>query len=264
MRKPHITFTDTENVKLMDSISEPFADVILTSTAYLREHGRRQIRYPGYHELAYLHPNRFKPNHNVYTKLGLKEGDRYAIVRFVSWSAHHDMGHRGMTAENKSRLVYELSKYMKVLVSSEGEITPELRKHLIPIPPQDMHDALAFAQLFVGESATMASECAMLGTPALYLNSQRFGCTNEQASYGMLEQFDESGQGQDAIVERAIEIASDSEYKRRLMNNHTNMLQDKIDVTDYMVKAVEVASNHLKGNRCVFDDLKKISTISVM
>jgi len=36
MRKHHITFTDTENVKMLDSISEPFADVVLTSNAYLR------------------------------------------------------------------------------------------------------------------------------------------------------------------------------------------------------------------------------------
>ena len=34
-----------------------------------------------------------------------------------------------------------------------------------------MHNALKYASLFVGEGATMASECAILGTPAIYVNS---------------------------------------------------------------------------------------------
>jgi predicted glycosyltransferase len=239
LRKPHITFTDTENVKLLDSISEPFADVILTSTAYMRDHGKRQIRYPGYHELAYLHPNRFKANRDVYNKLGLEDGERYAIVRFVSWSAHHDMGHKGLTPENKSRLVKELSKHMKVLVSSEGDLIPELRRYLISIPPQDIHDALAFAQLFVGESATMASECAMLGTPALYLNSQRFGCTNEQSEFGVLEQFNEDNDGQNAIIERAAEIAADVNIKKRFDTLSGRLIGAKIDVSSFMVWFVQ-------------------------
>jgi len=239
LRKPHITYTDTENVRLLDSISEPFADVILTSTAYLRDHGKRQIRYPGYHELAYLHPNRFKPNPNVYSKLGLNDGERYAIVRFVSWSAHHDIGHKGMTPENKSRLVKRLNKHMKVLVSSEGELTHELQRHLISIPPHDIHDALAYAHMFVGESATMASECSMLGTPSLYLNSQEFGCTNDQSSYGLLELFSETAQSQESLLRRSEAIAMDYQCKEVQRQRRNRMLLGKIDVTAFMVWFVD-------------------------
>ncbi len=34
---------------------------------------------------------------------------------------------------------------------------------------------LAYATLFIGEGATMASECAVLGTPAIYVNSLQLG-----------------------------------------------------------------------------------------
>jgi predicted glycosyltransferase len=239
MRKPHITFTDTENVRMMDSISEPFADIVLTSTAYLRDHGNKQIRYPGYHELAYLHPNRFSPNSAVFDKLSLKYAEPYALVRFVSWSAHHDIGHKGMSVEAKKRLVAQLSKYLVVYISSEGKLSPDLQKYQISIPPEDMHDVLAFAHLFVGESATMASECAMLGTPALYMNSQEFGCTNDQAQYGLLELFQESEAAQDAMIKRAVEIAAEPTYKKKHEAKREKLLADKIDVTAFMVWFVE-------------------------
>lgn len=46
----------------------------------------------------------------------------------------------------------------------------ELESFKRKIPPEKMYDALAFSALLYGESATMASECAVLGTPAIYLD----------------------------------------------------------------------------------------------
>lgn len=239
LKKPHITFTDTENVKKMDLISEPFADVVLTSDVYQREHGKKQLRYPGYHELAYLHPNRFTPDPSVLSLLGIQEGERYAIVRFVAWTAHHDVGLTGMTLENKIKLVNLLSKHLKVFISSEGELPPELAQYKINISAERMHDALYYAHLFVGESATMASECAVFGTPALYMNSVRFGSTDDQIKFGLLEQFSSSPEDQEAMINRAVEIGADAAYKESLAEKQRRMLAHKMDVTAFMLWFVE-------------------------
>lgn len=239
LRKPHITFTDTENVKKLDLISEPFADVVLTSDIYKRDHGKKQIRYPGYHELAYLHPNRFEPNPSILSLLGVKPHEKYAIVRFVAWTAHHDVGLAGMTLENKIKLVKQLSEQLKVFISSEGELPKVLQAYQINIPAQRMHDALYYAHLFVGESATMASECAVLGTPALYMNKVRFGSTDDQISYGLLEQFSGSSQGQNDIITRAVDLAADDTSKEKIADKQKRMLADKIDVTAFMLWFVE-------------------------
>ena len=46
---------------------------------------------------------------------------------------------------------------------------------------------LAHCRAFVGESATMASECAVLGVPAIYAAQTGRGYTNEQESrYGLV------------------------------------------------------------------------------
>jgi predicted glycosyltransferase len=57
-----IIFTDTEHAKLANLVTFPFADVILTPSCFKKDIGKKQIRYNGYHELAYLYPNYFTPN----------------------------------------------------------------------------------------------------------------------------------------------------------------------------------------------------------
>ena len=79
-----IIFTDTEHAKIANAITFPFSDVICTPSCYRGDIERKQVRYNGYHELAYLHPNRFTPNPAVLTELGLAEGDPFVVVRFVS------------------------------------------------------------------------------------------------------------------------------------------------------------------------------------
>ncbi len=46
--------------------------------------------YPGYHELAYLHPRRFTPDRGVLAEAGISEGERYFVLRFNAFKAHHD------------------------------------------------------------------------------------------------------------------------------------------------------------------------------
>jgi uncharacterized protein len=240
LRKPHITFTDTENVRSLDMISEPFADVILTAYSYKREHGKRQLRYPGYHELAYLHPNRFKPDKKVLVSNGIDPDNKYAIVRFVAWGAHHDIGHRGISDTNRIKLVEDLASYVQVYISSEAQLPRTLEKYRLSIKPQDMHQVLYQAHLFIGESATMASECACLGTPAIYLDNVGRGYTDDLGvKYGLVYNFSESAEDQTKAMDLAIQIAQDGTAKRTNQKLTHQMLNDKIDVSRFMVWFVE-------------------------
>jgi len=239
LRKPHITFTDTENVRLLDSISQPFADVILTSDVYLRDHGKKQIRYPGYHELAYLHPKRFKPDPSDLGNYGIDTSNKYVIVRFVNWGAHHDIGHNGFSKPNRIRLVKELANQVQVYISSEGVLPEDLSKYQLSIKAEQMHQVLAHAHTFVGESATMASECAMLGTPAIYINSTHYGSTDSQAGYGLITLYPGSETGQNRAISLATEMTQDPDIKYLYSQLREKMLADKIDVSRFMVWFIE-------------------------
>ena len=233
-RKPHISLEDTGNMEQI-RLYKPFTKIILTSYSFHKNLGKKQIRYDGYHELAYLHPNYFTPDPSTLELLGVSKNEKYVIMRFVAWSASHDIGRSGLSLDMKRKTVKELSKYAKVFISSESELPDELKKHQIKIPPERMHDALAFATLFVGEGATIASECAMLGTPAIYVNSLTAGTIEEQERYGLLYSFRNSN----GVLEKALELINTHELEQEWQKRRQKMLSDKIDVTAFMVWFIE-------------------------
>ena len=236
LKKPHIAFDDTEHSTEQYKLYSSFTEVVLTPSCFTKDLGIKQIRFDGYMELCYLHPKRFTADTSVLDLLGVKQDEKYVIMRFVSWNASHDIGHSGLSLEMKRNAVKELSKYAKVFISSEGELPEDLQKYQIKIPPEKMHDALAFATLFVGEGATMASECACLGTPAIYVNSLAVGyCTEEDIKYNLIFNFRNS----EGVIEKAIEILNTQNLKQEFQQRRQKMLSDKIDVTAFMVWFVE-------------------------
>ena len=237
-RKPHLTFNDTEHPRLTDALALPFTDIVCTPSCFLTDFGGKHIRYDGYTELAYLHPNYFTPNPAVLDELGLTEEDTFIILRFVSWGASHDVGHSGI--QNKVELVQKLEKYGRVLISSEGELGDRLKKYQIKVSPEKMHDLLYYASLYVGEGATMASECAVLGTHAIYTNTLRLGYTDEEEEkYNLVYNFSDEKTMEKKAFDKALELIENDNLRRDGKRKREKLLKDKIDVTAFMVEFIE-------------------------
>lgn len=233
---PHISFNDTEHAKLHHLFTDPFSEVVLTPNCYFDDLGEKHIRFKGYMELCYLHQNYFIPNNDIFDLLGLKNGEKYIILRFVSWQAVHDLGQTGLTNETKIKLVDELSKYGKIFISSEAALPNQLEKYKLKLPPDKIHNVLSFASLFVGESATMASECAMLGTPAIYVNSLNAGTIEKlEKKYKLIFGFRNSN----GVLEKAIELINQQNLKSEFQKRRQKMLSETIDVTAFMVWFIE-------------------------
>ncbi len=231
LRKPHIGFTDTEHAKLGNAAFSNFTDVVVTPKCLPINFGNKHIKFDGYMELSYLHPNYFKPDNSIYKKLKIQNNEKYIIIRFVSWQASHDFGKKGLNTELKIELIKKLSKKYKVFVSSEGDIPKQIQKYAIKIDPDNMHDVLYFSSLFIGEGATMASESAMLGTPSIYINTLECSTCNEQESkYKLLYNY----KSFNGIIEKSFELLG-NQNKSIFLERAKVMTQDKIDVTAFMV-----------------------------
>ena len=85
----------------------------------------------------------------------------------------------------------------------------------------------------------MASESAILGTPAIYLNENWLGYTNEEADFGLLFNFKSNLKDQEDAIARGVTLLSDSDTKAFMQKNRQAFLADKIDVTAFMVWFVE-------------------------
>lgn len=242
-RKPHITFEDTGNMEQM-RLYLPFSEAVMVPSVYHKEILPRMVPYNGYHELAYLHPHRYSPDESILEELGVTKNEKYVIIRFVSWSASHDRGQGGFPLEQKIRLVRAISEHARVFISSEGELPSQLEAYRVRISPERMHDAMAFASLYIGEGATMASECAMLGTPAIYVNSITAGTLEDQEKYGLLYGF----RNADGVQEKALEILGTPNIKTEWQKKRDIMLADKIDVTEFMHNFIKDFATDLHGH----------------
>lgn len=235
---PAWAFTDTENATLSNAITFPFIDKVFTPQCYNLDHGLKHIRYPGFHELAYLHPRRFQPDPSVLTPFGLKPSDPFFVVRFVGWESAHDLRQTGLTLSNKIELVSLLARHGRVFVSSEAPLPDAITPFASAIPVHHIHHFMAYAALVAGESATMASEAAVLGTPAIFVSPTGRGYTDVQEHiYGLVFNFGDTDQdGTLAAVKALVEHPRSRDHwqeKRR------RLLEDSVDVTGWLVRLVE-------------------------
>lgn len=241
MGKPYLALTDTEHATEQHALFKPFATVIATPTVFNRDLGPKQVRYAGYHELAYLHPDEFTPDPAALEPLGLTHGDCFFVVRFVAWGATHDVGQHGFSLDEKRALLRELAAYGRVLLSVEGDVDPEFQPYVTAFPPEQIHHLLAFATLYVGEGGTMLTEAAILGTPALFVSSLRAGNWDDlRDNYGLLYFYDS---GQEAL-QKARELLALPDLKQQWAEKRARLLADKINPTPWLVEL---------GNRLLAD-----------
>jgi len=237
LRKKHIILDDTEHAAKM---SRPFAvlsSAIILPRCYTELLRKDQLYFAGNIELFYLHKKRFMPS-EPYSLLGIQPHEKYAIVRFVKWDAYHDKGLAGgFSTENKIALAERLAKHVKVFITSEDKIPEALKPYQIHIPIERMHDVLAGASLFIGESATMASESVVLGTPAIYIDEVGRGYTDEESEHGLLYMF-RPNQQQDSI-DKAVEVVSPNFNRAEFDIHYHEFISQKIDPTAFLTWFIE-------------------------
>ena len=127
------------------------------------------------------------------------------------------------------RIVKLVKNYARIFISSEGEIPMELKKYQLLINPTEIHDILFFADLFIGEGATMASECALLGTPSIYTNSLTAGTLEDQEKNGLIYIFNSSN----GLIEKIRELLENPNIKKNHQQKSIEIMKNKIDVNKF-------------------------------
>lgn len=242
MRIPSIVVNedDYDIVPWFGRLAYPFATSILAPTVCgVGRWDEKKIAYEGYHELAYLHPNHFKPDEKVRALLS-PDGDPYFILRFAKLTAHHDEGRKGISPEVAKSVIECLEPHGRVYISSERILEEEFEDYRIAIDPGMMHSALSFASLYIGDSQTMAAEAAVLGTPSIRFNDfvgeisyleeleHRYGLT-----YGI------STDKPDRLLQKIKVWLRRPDLEQEWQRRRNYMLNQKIDVAQFMSSLIE-------------------------
>jgi predicted glycosyltransferase len=235
-----VIFDDSEKAIFPARITHPFADIICTPESFDRNLGANQRRYAGFHELAYLHPNRFSPDPSVLKSHGIDPDTDFAVLRFVSWGAHHDVNQRGLSREGKQRLVRLLSDQAEVYITSEEPLPDEFEPYRLPLPPEHIHQLLAHADIYVGDSQTMATEAAVLGTPAVRSNT--FAGIDDMSNFVCLEEEYEllySTANEDRAISIVADLLDQPDLQVEWEHRRRNLIDDTVDVTSFIIDTID-------------------------
>ncbi len=231
---------DTSVVPMFSLTSYPWCSHILSPRVC--NNGKwesKSIKYEGYHELSYLHPNHFDPSRDIVESY-FNTSDPFFLIRFAKLTAHHDKGIQGINNALAMKLIDILSPRGKVYITSERDLPPELEPYRLVIDPLDIHHVIAFASLYIGDSQTMAAEAGVLGTPFVRVNDfvGRIGYLAE------IEDTYELGFGikpnqSEQLLETVRELVSTENIKEIFSIRKDKMLEEKIDVAQFMTWFVE-------------------------
>lgn len=188
-RIPSLVFYDTENARMQNALTYPLAHRVIVPDCYQAwVPARRTLRYRGYHELSYLQPDVFSPERAIALANGLAPEGPTWLLRLVSWQASHDIGESGWNATLLGDTVDALAARGRVIISAEAALPRAFDALRYRGDPARIHHLMAFCAGFIGESATMASEAAVLGVPAVYAAHTGRGYTDEQQTrYGLVK-----------------------------------------------------------------------------
>jgi uncharacterized protein len=227
--KKSVILDDTENALLGQSFYRRFATTILSPDSFSKDFGMKHSKFKSFMELFYLHPEVFS------STVEERDENSIALLRFVGWNAAHDAGHNGISLEAKKRIVEKLETFgFKVYISSEDKLPDSLQKYALKINPADMHEFLSLCSLLVGESATMASEAAMLGVPAFYFDNEGRGYTDAlQKKYDLVFNYNESDEAVDQAIAKLPEvIGRDRTY---WLNQRELLLADNVNPNKFLL-----------------------------
>lgn len=232
-----VIFPDSEVVKLTKHFVAPLSHLIISPGTFEINYGKKHHRLNGLFEESYLSDAMFKPDPSVLQDIGVNENEKFFLLRFVSWSANHDVNQYGFSFEQKQKLVESLSQYGKVIISSESMIEKEFEAYRFKLHPEQMHSVLYFATLYAGDSQSMATESALLGTTSLRFNS--FVGSNDMSNFRVLENkykllynFNKP----EPLINKAIEIIETGEFnewklrKKNYFDNKKDLNQETLDI----------------------------------
>ena len=230
---------DDEVEPLFVQFGHPFADTILTPSSICRR-SKNAVYVQTFHELAYLHPNRFKPDPNVPKEMGVNEDETYFVLRFNAFKAHHDVGAEGLSLESKRYLVERLKAKGKVFITTERDMDDEFKPYQLKVSPEKIHSLIYYASMLIGDSQTMTSEAAVLGIPAIKCNSfaGRLSVPNElEQKYGLCYSF--LPDQVEAFFAKIDELLAIPNLKVEWQRRRQKMLSEKIDYSRFLVWFIE-------------------------
>lgn len=247
LKTPSLVFNedDFEINKFFCKLAYPLCSYIIApEITNVGRYKDKKIGYNSFQKLAFLHPNKFTPNIDILNKYDKNFEKPYVLIRLVNFKAGHDieMKHQGINIDILKKVIKIIENNKReVFISSESNLSNKFDKYKLNIKFTDIHHIMSYADLIIADSQSMIVESAILGVPNIRFNSfvgkinvleeleNKYGLT-----YGILPENEE------LLLLKIDEILKNNDNIKKQCNlNKIKMLEDKIDLTAFIVWMVE-------------------------
>jgi predicted glycosyltransferase len=236
-RIPNIYATDD----VLDAVPEqivfflPAKHILAPKITDLGRFMNKKIPYYGYKALAHLHPNHFMPDRSKLSN-DLSHNEKFFLIRCTGFGATHDINKKGIHNDLLTNMVNLLEPFGRVLITSERELPDHLEKHLIKIKKSDISHYIAFAHIFIGDSTTMSTEAAVLGTPSIEFDDyfheieQMIELEQKYQLIHCFRTFEE-----EKFLQKITELTKTSNLKEIYSERRQKLINDTIDVSAFLI-----------------------------
>jgi predicted glycosyltransferase len=238
INKPHICIDDTDIAKYEHLMYVPFSDCIISPVGYNKNFGKKHIFVNSIFDLLYLHPRYYTSDPTIKEKLRIDDRKKTVFMRFTSMSANHDWGYNKISFADKLLMINKLSEKYRVIISSEVELPDNLKQYKINFEPEEIHSALSYCDLFIGESGSMSTEAAILGIPSINLTASAndVGVFKQLVEKKLLFLIPHAEQA----LQKAVQILTNENFDINVYRLSINeFISKKLDLTSFLVWFVE-------------------------
>lgn len=229
--KPSIMFVDDVEYKLTYYLYKPFATYVVMPQ-HIPANGKNILKYNGFKELAYLHPDYFKPDEKALEPYNLQPLE-YVFIREVSSAS---LNYRNMEEGKLAKIIdYLKEKGLKVILSIEDKSLINLFENCIIIeePIEDVHSLLKYALFTISSGDSMARESCLVGTPSIYTGGRDMAINSELINRSCMFKADDEELIKntiDHIIKNDIKSEVDAKIKKALKEEWVNTTQVILDI----------------------------------
>ena len=239
---PSIYFTD-DSIKITPTQKPWFKladNIFAPGICDIGPFNHKKISYDGYKALAHLHPRYFEPDKN---RLPVELMDHpFFLIRLCEFRSIHDIGgKKGIDDNTLIRMIELLEPNGRIVITAEREIPKELEKYQIISRKNDLPHFMYHAKLFIGDSLTMCTEAAVLGTPSIDFDDWWEEC---EQMIELIEEYELvygiRTDDPNGLLEKIRQLlAMGDELEMEFKEKRKRLLNEKIDVSAFQIWFVE-------------------------
>ena len=207
-----------------------FPSIIITSHSYKKFIKKNQIQLSSIFESSYINCQNFCSK-SYYDRYSLKK----VFVRFVDWHAYDDIGKSSLSENDKLEIVGLIKNINKQVVISVESKDATLKDNLLQCKVSEFHQFLfKNVSFYIGDSGSVASECALLGIPAIYISNKKHGFLEYlEKKYNLVKCYAAADYPKAMnYFERNINSA---EFYKETFKMRREFFKDHIDVSKFLV-----------------------------